>query len=332
MFTTVRQCLDMLPAASRSRWALLVPIALVSGALEAGAAAAVLGLVRIIGDPGSVTSMPIAGAIARWLPPISATAVVLTFTALTIAYHIAKNVMLAGAQYFRQHLVAESRAALSLTMLRGYLAAPYAFQTRRNSADLRRNTGDLPSAVFDVVLSAATLLSEVVVAVGLAAVLFWAAPVLALASGIAIAGLMLATLHWTRHRAFAAGRLGHDLAMRSDRALQQAFGGIKETTVLRRQEYFAAEYAVLQRQWLELGVLGTTLGTLPPLVIETAFVAGALLVIAMITVSGAAGTAGLPLLALYTYAAFRLIPSINRVTWRINTIRGHARFRPRAAC
>jgi ATP-binding cassette subfamily C protein len=75
---------------------------------------------------------------------------------------------------------------------------------------------------------------------------------------------------------------------------------------------------------LELGVMATTLNAIPPLVIETTFVVGALLVVALISVSGAAGPDGLPLLAVFTYAAFRLIPAINRFTWRINTIRGNA--------
>ena len=324
MLTTVRQCLDMLPAGSRSGWAMLVPIALLSGVLEAGAAAAVLGLIRIIADPSSVAAMPAAAAIAAALPPMSATGLVLTFTGLTITYHIGKNILLVGAQYFRQHIVARSRTALSLTMLRGYLAAPYAFQVRRNSADLRRNTSALPSAVFEVLLSAATLLSEVLVMIGLAMVLLWAAPLIAVASGAGTAVLALATLHWTKRRAFTAGQLGHELNVHVDQVLQHAFGSIKEMHVLRRQPFFNSGYADLQRRWFELGVISTTLTTIPPLIIETTFVVGALLVIALITVSGAAGPDGLPLLAVFTYAAFRLIPSINRITWRINAIRGSA--------
>lgn len=324
MLTTVRRCLEMLPPGHRTAWAMLVPIALLSGMLEAGAAAAVLGLIRIIGDPGQVTSIPAAAAVARWLPPMSATSLILTFTGLTIAYHVVKNLLLVAAQYFRQHIVARSRAELTLTMLRGYLAAPYIFQLRRNSDDLRRNTSSLPTAVFDVLLSAATLLSEALVAAGLAMVLLWVAPLIAVASGTATVLLMLATMHWTRRRAFAAGQLGHDAAVQSDHVLQQAFGGLKEMDVLRRQHYFNERYAEVQRRLLDLGVLGTTLTAIPPLVIETTFVVGALLVIALITVSGAAGPNGLPLLAVFTYAAFRLIPSINRMTWRVNTIRGSA--------
>lgn len=314
----------MLPRSNRTAWAMLVPIALISGALEAGAAAAVLGLIRIISDPASIDAIPAAAALARLLPPLSPTALVLTFTGLTITYHIAKNLLLVGAQYFRQHIVATSRSQLSLTMLRGYLAAPYAFQVRRNSDDLRRHTGTLPSTVFDVLLSAATLLSEVLVATALAMVLLWVAPVIAVSSGSVIALLMFATMQWTKRRAFIAGQLGHDATVRSDQVLQRAFGSIKEMHVLRRQHYFDHQFGELQLRLLDLGVMSTTLTAIPPLIIETTFVVGALVTVALMSVSGAAGRNGLPLLALFTYAAFRLIPAINRITWRVNTIRGSA--------
>lgn len=323
MFATIRCCFDMLPARSRAWWVMLVPVALATGLLEAGAAAAVLGLIRIVTDPSSIAAMPPAAAIASRLPAMSSAWLVLTFTALTISYHILKNLLLVAAQFYRQWLVAESRATLSVTMLRGYLAAPYVFQARRNSADLRRNAAGLTSAVFEVLLSAATLLSEVLVAAGLAAVLLWAAPLIAVASGAAIAVLVAATLKWTRARAFTLGSLGHGLTVEIDKILQDAFGSLKELKVLGRGRYFDAGYSDLQQRWLALGVTGTTLSTIPPLLVETAFVVGALLVIALITVSGAAGPDGLPVLAVFTYAAFRLVPSINRMTWRINTIRSH---------
>ena len=57
---------------------------------------------------------------------------------------------------------------------------------------------------------------------------------------------------------------------------------------------------------------------------ETLFVGGALVVIALLSARGAVRTEGLPLLALFSYAAFRIVPSVNRIAWRINQIRGSA--------
>jgi ABC-type multidrug transport system fused ATPase/permease subunit len=323
MLETIRRCVVMLPAGARRRWLMLVPIAAATGALEAGAAAAVLGLIQIVGDPSRATTMPVARSIAALLPSANDTTIVLAFTALVVGYHVLKNLLFVAAHYVRHTIVAETQAALSVTMMRGYLAAPYALLLMRNSADLRRGTTGLPGVVCDVLGSVATLLSEWLVVAGLAVVLLQAAPAVSLVAGLVVALLLLATLQQTKALAIRLGHLWHNLGVRIDRVLQQAFGSVKELKVLRRESYFWEQFAEHQRASLKLGVLGTTLGVVPPLVVETCFVVGALLVIALVTVSGSAGPDGLPLLAVFTYAAFRLVPAVNRITWRINTIRGH---------
>ena len=103
--------------------------------------------------------------------------------------------------------------------------------------------------------------------------------------------------------------------------LQHALGAIKEIKALGREDFFYRAYAEQQRARLSLGYLGVTLEALPPLVIETVFVCGALLVVALLTLSGSGGGAGLPLLGLFAYAGFRIVPMANRITWRLNEIR-----------
>ena len=322
MFATLRQCLEILPAGTRARWAAMVPIAVGIGLLEAGAAAVVLGLIRIVSDPSGAAALA-PPAIAARLPE-SPSAIVLTFTALAVAYLILKNLLIAGSQYIRDMIVATSRARISAMMLRGYLASPYAWHVARNSADLRRNIAVLPNAVCDVLMSSATLLSEALVATGLSVVLLWAAPVRALAAGGIVAVLVLGTLRWTKARAGRVGRIGHELGVQIDQVVQQALGGFKELKVLGRQATFDDRFQSLQQRSIELGAMSTTLTAVPPLLIETCFVVGALVVIAVSAVNGAAGPDGLPLLAVFTYSGFRLIPAINRMTWRVNTIRAHA--------
>jgi ABC-type multidrug transport system fused ATPase/permease subunit len=319
---TIRRSLLMLPAGARRRWALLVPLAVATGALEAGAAAAVLGLITIISDPAHAASLPVARAITPYLPAKTPGGIVLWFTALVVAYHVAKNVLLLAGHFFRQRVIAETQVALSVTMMRGYLNAPYAEVQLRNSSDLRRTTTGLPGAVCDVVTSVATLLSEWLVVAGLSLVLVRAAPAVSIVAGGAVALLLWIMLNRTKALAVRLGRLWHELAARTERVLQQAFGSVKEVKVLGREEYFWSRFAALQREGLRLGVLGATLAVVPPVIIETCFVVGALFVIALVAVSRSAGPEGLPLLAVFTYAAFRMVPAVNRILWRINSIRG----------
>src|SRR5262249_38550983 len=57
-------------------------------------------------------------------------------------------------------------------------------------------------------------------------------------------------------------------------------------------------------------------------VVESAFVLGALAVVVALVALEARGTAVVPVLGLYAYAGFRIIPSTNRILMFTNEIRG----------
>jgi hypothetical protein len=134
IFTTLRQCIAMLPPAMRWRWAALIPISLVTGIVEAGAAAAVFALIKIIGDPVQIAHVPVASKIAAALPGSTNRTQFLVFTGLIAVYYLVKNLLVIGLQYLRHKVTGESLAALKSTMFKGYLAAAYPFHLGRNSA------------------------------------------------------------------------------------------------------------------------------------------------------------------------------------------------------
>ena len=177
-----------------------------TGAAEAGAAAAVFGLIKIISAPAQVATLPVASWIAPQLPWQDPGGVILEFTVLVALYHVAKNLLVVGAQYAHHRIVGESSAALACTMLRGYLLAPYPFHFRRNSAELIRNTTYSVTAVFNALGAAAAVLSELLVGVAIAAVLLAAAPGATLIVGVVLAGLIALVLRSTRRLARRAGR------------------------------------------------------------------------------------------------------------------------------
>jgi ATP-binding cassette subfamily C protein len=174
---------------------------------------------------------------------------------------------------------------------------------------------------FNALGAASAVLSEALVGAGIFAVLLAAAPGTTLIITVVLVVVVAVLLRWTRTLARRIGRESHELDRELLQTLQHALGAIKEIKALGREGFFYRAYAEKQRERLEIGFVGVTLEALPPVVIETVFVCGALLVIALLTVSGRAGVNGLPLLGLFAYAGFRVIPMANRLTWRLNELR-----------
>ena len=315
----------MLPAAMRWRWAVLIPISLMTGIVEAGAAAAVFALIKIIGDPAQITRIPVAAKIASVLPGSTARTQLLIFTGLIAFYYLVKNLLVISAQYLRHKIAGESTATLKSTMFKGYLAAAYPFHLGRNSADLISNTNFCVEMVCNHAMEAAVAaVSEMLTATAITVVLLVTAPEVTLVAGSFLLVLLVAVLRLTRRMAEYFGTQRHQLERTSLQTLQEAFGAIKEVKALGREDFFYRSFGEKQLRVLELGYLGKTLETITPQVTETIFVCGALAVVALVTGTGQAGAQGPPLLALFAYAAFRIVPAANRVGWRINQIRSAA--------
>ena len=321
MLDVLRQCLRMLPPAQRRRWLLIPLLGLITGLAEAGTAAAVFGLITVIGDPAALGRTAAGAWLAAQLPRHDDNAVIVQLTVLVAIWHVFKNLLLAGAQHLRHRIVGESSAALACRMLYGYLLAPYPFHFRRDSAELIRNTTHSVDAVSTALSAAASIGSELIVGGGIIAVLLITAPWVTIGAGGALILLVIFLLRLTRHLARRAGGRQHDLNRQMLKTLQHSLSAIKEIKALGREDFFYRAYAEQQRSRLELGHLGVTLETLPPLIIETVFVGGALLVVVLLTAVGGHGASSLPTLGLFAYAGFRIVPMANRVTWKLNEIR-----------
>jgi ABC-type multidrug transport system fused ATPase/permease subunit len=325
IFTTLRQCVAMLPAAMRWKWAALIPISLLTGTLEAGAAAAVFALIKIIGDPAQISRIPVAARIAGALPGSSARTQLLIFTGLIAVYYVVKNLLVISSQYLRHKIAGESTAALKATVFKGYLAAAYPFHLGRNSADLISNTNFCVDMVCNEAMEAAVAAgSELLTAAAITVVLLITAPEVTLVAGTFLLVLLTVLLRLTRRMADYFGTQRHQLERASLQTLQEALGAIKEVKALGREDFFYRSFEEKQRRVLELGYLGKTLETITPQVTETIFVCGALAVVALVTGVGQVGAQGPPLLALFAYAAFRIVPAANRVGWRVNQVRSAA--------
>jgi ATP-binding cassette subfamily C protein len=303
-------------------WAGLIPLAAMAALLEAVGAAAVFALIKIMGDPSQVSTLPVVSTISRALPWQGERATILSFTVLVALFYILKNCLLAVVAYIQNKVASDSMAALSRRMLQGYLTVPYAFHFRRNSAELIRNTADSVDAVFrSVMFSAVNVVSEALYEAGLITVLMVTAPKVTLFAVIMLFGMLAMLLKVTRRTVTRWGAQEHELKRVILQTLQQSLSGLKEVKVMGRERFFYELFASRHDTLARIRSLHNTLVTAPRFLIETVFVCGMLLVIALVTGYGSTGPDLVPLLGLYAYAGFRIIPSVHRILMNLNHIR-----------
>ena len=311
----------MLSPWARWRWAALIPLALAAAAAEAVGAGAAFGLITILGDPARAAALPVAAWVYPHLPAHDNRSVVLAFTLLVIAFYVARNLLLAGVTWAQERALNASVAELSHRLFAAYLAAPYDFHFRRNSAVLIRRVTDGVHNVFRGVLgSLVTIATEALVVAGLVVVLGVTAPGVTLVAVVVVGGLLSVPLLLSRRAAARWGRAVQLIDTAILQTLQQSLGAVKEVKLTGREAFFLGQLGERVPAAARLRLRFLTLGASLRMAVETVFVCGLLLVSLLITLRHEPSGV-LPLLGLYAYAGFRVIPSANRIMLYVTELR-----------
>lgn len=241
---------------------------------------------------------------------------VLVFWALLlIVIYILKNIYVTMMYNLQYRFIFNNQQKLSVKMMKSYMKQDYLFHVSKNVAEFQRNVTNDVNGFFTVVLNVLQFLAEFSVSVVLVVFLFvqdWV-------STMAVASLLFLFL------LFFAGFFKKVLVKKGEESRQanlqvtkwllQSFSGIKEIKVTNGEHFFISNYdehykqcAVVQRQQ-------SILTYLPRPVMETVCICSLLLaMIIKITVTKSDITAFVTTLSVFAVAAFRMLPSFNKIT------------------
>lgn len=240
---------------------------------------------------------------------------------LLAAVYLLKNLYLSFQVHRQFAFSTEIHQALSLRLYRLYLSQPYAFHLKTNSAILLRNvTSEMGQ--FILVLNALMLLTaESLVVVAILALLLWYEPLGAvslislfgLAGGVFIALSKSRTLRWGKERQYHEGQ--------RIKQLQQGLSGIKEVVLFGCVDELVKQFRVHNSRSLRMLSLQNTFHQFPRFWLEIISVFGFAVLVAGEVNRGANFSALIPILGVFAAAAFRLLPSFNRMLGALQTIR-----------
>jgi ABC-type multidrug transport system fused ATPase/permease subunit len=238
-----------------------------------------------------------------------------------VGVYAVKTFFLAFLAWRQAHFVFRLQSNFSQRLFAGYLCQPYTFHLQRNSAQLIRNTINQVGEITTVIQQGLMLITEILVLSGISALLLTVEPL-----GALLVGSMLGLAGWGFNRLTRGHILRWGVARQHHEGLriqhlQQGLGGAKDIKLLGRESDFLAQYQLHNTSSSRIAQRQTTLGALPRLWLELLAVSGlAVLVVAMIWKGKPMDTL-LPTLGLFAAAAFRIMPSINRVLTAVQSMR-----------
>ena len=212
-------------------------------------------------------------------------------------------------------------ADLSSKLLLGYLRQPYTFHLQRNSAELIRNIsvevpqfGTLSAAIINLTI-------ELSIISGMAVLLVYTEPVGALSVILFFGVSGFAFQQFTRHFTYSLGNKRQYHSLLSFKHLSQSLSGAKDVKLLGRELYFLEEYRYHIKASFNILMKSQLLSIIPRAYLEFLAVCGLSGLIFLMVLQGKPLDQLVPTIGIFVAAAFRMIPSVNKLMISLQTIR-----------
>ncbi|MGE5505888.1 MAG: ABC transporter ATP-binding protein [Actinomycetota bacterium] len=322
MFSAISRAIGLLSPDQRKRFILLCAATVVASLAEMLSLGMLFPLIKVVADPGVVKGVP-------GLGPLVALAggddhrLVLVFAGAFAAIFVVKSVYVYLVGLAQVRFIQSNHAAVARRLLGAYIDAPFSFHLGRNSADLVRNIHDGLYSVFAGMLThAVRAFTEASTGLAMLVLLFVANPQVALlcfgsAGTVFVAGYLLVHGRFDKLGKQKYAQLANRLKL-----LNQCLGSIKEIKVIGRQDYFSAQYHAADHEINSVMYRMAALSDAPRYALEASMV-----VIISVVIMLKAGDSAADLVAtlgVYAAAAFRLMPSANRLTIAMAQVRHNA--------
>ena len=233
--------------------------------------------------------------------------------------YIIKNLYLTLLSYCRVKYSTKVQRELGVLMMESYMKRGYLFFVTVNTGDLIRGIISDVSAVYHLIYNAFRVIAELFTSFAIIIFIMVTDFKMALCV-IVLAGIcFICVILGFRKPMQRLGLEYQESYGEMQKHSMQAFQGIKEVIVMNRQHFFVNRYEnAVGRQ--QKAVIGQTVASeSPAYIIEAVCVVGLILTVSL-RVNGMNAVEVIPQLAAFAVGAFRILPSLGRITSSVNNI------------
>ena len=320
----VRKVWDLLSPHEQRQSLFLFPAVVVMALLDTAGLASIVPFLSLLSDPNAIGKH-------KWLSVFYTTfhfesreSFAIWSGVLVLAVLVIGNIFAAFTTWWLLHFSWMRNHTLSLRLLSSYLNRPYSFFLTRNTAELaQRILSEVQDVVAGVIVQGMYLGARLVVVIATFAILLLIDPLIALGVGV-LFGCIYGTLFLSvRRRLQATGRRRLEANRRRFKLASEMLSGIKEVKIAGLENAFLQEYAVPSEENARAWALINTYSSLPKFALETVAFGGVLFTVVFLLWRGNPLENVLPVVGLYAFAAYRLLPSLQAIFTGLTTVRGN---------
>lgn len=245
----------------------------------------------------------------------------IVFTTLIVVFFI-KATFMSILTWYQVKLAYEIQKDLTRRLYRQYLNQSYSYHKKNNTATLVRNlTTEIPGFTTNIVLYGLQFLSEIIPVIGISLLLLFIEPI-GFICVVALFGIFLiayvAVMKTRTQRWGIVRQVGEEGKIKE---AQQSFNTIKNIIVSGNADFFEQKFNDHNVKVATVNTLQSFFIQVPKLWLEFLAVLSIIILASVLYIRGQDTATLIGTLGIFSFSAFRLLPSLNRISGAIQAFR-----------
>lgn len=310
MLNTLKQLWQILTPLDKRKLLLVLTLVMIMALIEAAGVVSIMPFLAVLSNPKVIESSAILKTLYELFSSNTPQQFIMYLGILSLFIVIVSTCVKILAQYASNRFSNLQRHYFATRLLKIYLQQNYEFFIQRNSATLIKNIlSEVDQLISTLIIPALNLMSYSVVLLAMISILLVYDPVIAISTAGVLAGFYLSTFWLVRKKLDQISKGFTEANSERYQSCQEALGGIKDVIINDAKQGYIDSFEQSSRIFARHIATRDTLGQIPLYIIETVGY-GCLIILAIILVmSGKDVSRILPVLGLYGFAAYRMLPA-----------------------
>lgn len=269
---------------------------------------------EMVMEPTRLTDRPVVQRAMTTLGIRSDRELIIWLVGAMIVIYVVKNLYLVFMTYMQQQIMSKNRVEMELQVMAYYVRQPYAFHVQHSSSEMQRTILSDIGNVFEVMSNVFLLISESLTSAMLIIMLLRTDLTITLVTILLLLAFILLYFKVFKKRLYEYGRISQKYGAEGIKYINQMFVGVKEIKVYRSENYFIDAFAKGRRIQIGMMKRGSFFQQTPKYFMEMITTCGVLSILFVKLLAGASLTDLVVQLTVFAMAAYRILPSANRIT------------------
>ncbi len=322
MTRVIKKVLKLLTRRERRCLYLLLVAMTVSGLVEVAGIASIMPFLSLITNPDLVQDNRILNWFFTTLNFQSINRFLILVGGMVLAILIVSNLLILFTRWGLSRFSWMRNYTISRRLLGRYLYQPYIFFLNQNTSMLGKNIlSEVQQAITGVVIPLLEIFSSGIAALFIFIMLVVIEPILALFLLIILGGAYIFIFKLVKPRLSTGGKIRFKTNAERYKVINEAFGDIKLLKLTGSENFFLNSYSKPSIDFARAHAVNKVIGEIPRYIMEIIAFGGIIIVVLYLLATGRGFQKFLPLIGIYAFAIYRLMPSLQKIFSSITNMR-----------